>query len=208
MRPYGGRANSIMRHAAKSDFVPVRIGPTSARQYVTGLQALNLIDPEFESSGDWHMQGSWFVSAEGVHPRAYEALLANKARFGYVLATPAELLGEDRLFDARPSLQRLGHPEGDSTEPVWAAHHDRAIVDGAWKWLHPNPSLFPGPYYGPAVANWLWTNAQFAHLHRLARKVESTLSGNRRHLWATWMRDLTPDAEWERGTYLKGTRHD
>lgn len=61
MRPYGGRANLTMRHAAKSDFVPVRIGPTSAQQYITGLQALNLIDLQFESSGDWHMQGSWRI---------------------------------------------------------------------------------------------------------------------------------------------------
>ena len=118
LRPHEGGASLTMRYADKSDFMPIRKGSTYALQRATGQQALNLIDPEFESSGDWHMQGSWFAPAEGVHPKTYEALLANKARIGYVIATPAELLREERLLDARPSLQRLGHPEGDSTEPV------------------------------------------------------------------------------------------
>ena len=197
-----------MQPKAKASVVPVRIGETSPRQYITGLQALNLIDPDCESSGDWHMRGSWFVPSQGIRPQGFEALLANKDRSGFVLVTPAALLGEARLFDARPSLRRMGHPEGGADARVWAAHHDRAVVDGAWQWLHDCPFGFPGPYDGPMVAKWLWTDSQFEHLHRLARKVESELSGDARQLWSIWMRDLTPDADWERGTHLKGTRCD
>ena len=35
--------------------------------------------------------------------------------------------------DARPGLAQLGHPGGKATEIVWAASHDRAVVEEAWR---------------------------------------------------------------------------
>ncbi len=183
--------------------IPVRIPPTSVSQYLTGIHALNLVDPDCPSGGDWHAEGSWFVPAEGRTGNGMEMLLANKARNGFTLRTPANLLGWDRLFDARPSLRLIGHPQGSSAAPVWAARHDRAIADGAWDWLASRPTGFPGPYDGPSVAKWLWTEAQFGHLHRLVRALAAALEGEALRLWSRWTRDLSPDADWEKGTHMR-----
>ncbi len=198
-----GRPTRKHPMAAAEQAIPVRIGPTSVRHYISGHQALNLIDPDCPSSGDSQSDGAWFVPHQGRTRDGMDALIANRTQDGYLFRTPHELLGWDRLFDARPSLRFIGHPEGEADVPVWAAHHDRAIIDGGWSWLTEQPSGFPGSYDGPSVAEWLWTDVQFGHVHRLARKLETSLDGEARRLWRRWMRDLTPDAEWERGTHMR-----
>ena len=37
-----------------------------------------------------------------------------------------------RTADARGGLAQLGHPAGESSEGIWAASHDRAVVEAGW----------------------------------------------------------------------------
>ena len=60
MHPSGGRLSLAVRHAAKSNFVAVKMGSTITRHHITGLQGLNFIDPQFESSTEGQMRGSCF----------------------------------------------------------------------------------------------------------------------------------------------------
>ena len=102
--------------------VPVEMVPTTAREHITGVAALN-IPHAWRLGGDWHE--AWFdVKPTRVSPHH----LTDERRFGRLL----DRLGHGGLRDARPGLALLGHPAGNWPEKVWAATHERAVIEMAW----------------------------------------------------------------------------
>ena len=105
--------------------VPVEMVPTTAREHITGSAALN-IPHRWRLGGDWHQ--SWFdVRTTRVSPDQ----ITDERRFGRLL----DRLGRTGLRDARPGLGLLHHPARDWPEKVWAATHERAVVEMAWAQL-------------------------------------------------------------------------
>ena len=106
--------------------IPRIIRASSKQDYVTGWAALNLIDPEWPSGGDWHRSG-WRGPYDPARPWVNSATMsADRDRF-----STAQMLGDMRLYDGRESLAALPHPAARRNAPVWCAHHDRAIADMA-----------------------------------------------------------------------------
>ena len=114
------RETSASQRGAVED-VPVEMIPTTAREHITGFDALN-IPHAWRLGGDWHE--AWF----GVKPtRVSPHHITDERRFGRLL----DRLGHSGLRDARPGLTLLGHPAGDWPEKVWAATHERAVIEMA-----------------------------------------------------------------------------
>ncbi len=102
--------------------VPVEMVPTTAREHITGFAALN-IPHAWRLSGDWHE--AWFdIKPTRVSP----CHIINERRFGRLL----DRLGRGGLRDSRPGLALLGHPARNWPEKVWAATHERAVIEMAW----------------------------------------------------------------------------
>ena len=102
--------------------VPVEMVPTTAREHITGSAALN-IPYAWRLGGDWHQ--SWFdVKPNRVSPDQ----ITDEGRFGRLL----DRLGRGGLRDARPGLALLNHPAPDWPRKVWAATHERAVIEMAW----------------------------------------------------------------------------
>ena len=102
--------------------VPVKMVPTTAREHITGFAALN-IPHRWRLGGDWHE--AWFdVKPTRVSPHH----ITDEWRFGRLL----DRLGPGGLRDARPGLALLDHPARDWPHKVWAATHERAVIEMAW----------------------------------------------------------------------------
>ena len=116
---YPAQENAV-KHGVEP--VPVEMVPTTRRQHITGFAALN-IPHAWRLGGDWH--DAWFdVKPTRVAP--YH--ITDERRFGRLL----DRLGNRGLRDARPGLALLGHPAADWPEKVWAATHERAVIEMAW----------------------------------------------------------------------------
>ena len=105
--------------------VPRDVGPTSARQHITGSLALNIPYPRFWSSGDWHEHSAWF-GAESDQVSEYS--LASEQVHGPLL----DKLGNSGLRDARGGLATLGHPAARQSRRIWAATHEPAVLEWCW----------------------------------------------------------------------------
>ena len=102
--------------------IPVDLLPTTARNHITGFAALN-IPYVRRLSGDWHE--AWFdTRPESVAPFH----MTDEKLYGRLL----NRLGGSGLRDARGGLVLLGHPGGYYPEKVWAATHERAVLEMAW----------------------------------------------------------------------------
>ena len=102
--------------------VPVEMVPTTAREHITGFAALTIPHPG-RLGGDWHE--AWFdVRPTRVSPHH----ITDERRFKRLL----DQLRQAGLRDARPGLALLDHPARDWPEKVWAATHERAVVEAAW----------------------------------------------------------------------------
>ncbi|MCY4660200.1 MAG: hypothetical protein OXF93_10375 [Acidobacteria bacterium] len=102
--------------------VPVEMVPTTRREHITGFAALN-IPHALRLGGDWHE--AWLdVKPTQVSPHQ----ITDERRFGRLL----DRLGNSGLRDARRGLALLGHPAATWPEKVWAATHERAVIEMAW----------------------------------------------------------------------------
>ena len=172
--------------------VPKMIRTSSKQDYLTGWAALNLTDPEWPSSGDWHRSG-WRGPYDAARPWVNCATMsADQGRFATV-----RILGDMRLYDARESLAALPHPAARRDAPVWCAHHDRAIADLAWDFVN-------GPYqtgylkclYAPTVAEWLWDEPQLDNLKAMLEELTNHVPPASRRGWNQWRSELTMEADW------------
>ena len=116
---------SVPQQSGPKDF-PVEIVPTAARQHLTGFVALN-IPSRWRLGGDWH-NGSWF---DTVPSRIDSYQITDERRFARLL----DRLGPAGLRDARPGFAYLNHPAQHQRTKVWAATHERAVVEMAWAHL-------------------------------------------------------------------------
>ena len=155
---------------------PIQVDAGAPSACVTAGDALNLVDPETGWPADWH-DFCW----RSTHFPPRRAQQCSDPEF----CSAAALLGADRTFDARPSLQLLRHPAGERAAPVWCAHHDRAIVELAW-WLWNANYDAHWPIAPWTVADWLWTDAQMQSLKALAQKVEAGLPPAGVPGWRKW----------------------
>ena len=177
----------------KWTFVPITIPETSPENYITGLSALNLRDPDCWQSGDWHQRGSWFRAIEQIVPdSATKAIMSSDFRMG----APVNIMGDQRLCDARQGLGDLGHPDAKKPSRIWCAHHERAIADTAWMWMRDFPRIFPASVCAPTVAAFLWTDRQFENLHRLLDLLTPHVDIGCRDKWLSWKSELTQEADW------------
>ncbi len=120
--PQGLTSEASGSEQAAVEGVPVEMVPTTAREHITGFAALN-IPHAWRLSGDWHE--AWFdVKPTRVSP--YH--ITDERCFGRLL----DRLGRGGLRDARPGLALLGHPAQNWPEKVWAATHERAVIEMAW----------------------------------------------------------------------------
>lgn len=93
--------------------------------HITGMDALNL---PTGPAGDWH-GARWHVTV-GSAASTRTAETERLCKIGN------ELWGRKEIIDAREALQRIGHPEGNGEQPVWAATHARAVAEMVMAALH------------------------------------------------------------------------
>ena len=164
---------------------PIRVDAKRRDAGVAAEDALNLADPETILSGDWH-DFCWRDAA--FPPR--QALCADAPEFGVL----PNVLKTDRTFDARPSLRMLGHPAGLRRTPVWCSHHDRAVVEVAFRnWTTGLWTRWPvAPW---VIADWLGTEDQVRSLCALAERLEVQLPNALVEGWRSWRLSLDLFAE-------------
>ena len=108
-----------------------------------------------------------------------------------------DLLGRSGLRDARPALARLGHPAAEYPQKVWAAAHDRAVIEMMWKELH-------GPFgyqaAGRAVPAFYADDIpttypdQELRLHWWAWRLRKVVPPEGLAVWETWRREWWEDS--------------
>ncbi len=166
----------------------VELVPTTRRRHITGTTALN-IPGSYRLGGDWHEHSTWFSHRR---ERVNEGNLTNEETHSRLL----DLLGGWGLRDARRGLARLGHPGAESTKKVWAASHDRAVVEAGWKQLirwtacglsHPPFDLMELERLLPYPDQWV-------RLHWWAWRLRRVMTPAELELWDRWRKQWTP---WE-----------
>ena len=166
--------------------VPVEMVPTTAREHITGFAALN-IPHASRLGGDWHE--AWFdVKPTRVSPHH----ITNERCFKRLL----DRLGQGGLRDARPGLALLGHPARDWPEKVWAATHERAVMEMAWARLermtdkdmpaglppidrHDFYRILPHPDQWVRVRWWAW-------------RLRRVLTATELEVWDQWQKEWWP----------------
>lgn len=198
--PRGTRQSTPARSPTTADCpvseVPARVGKTSARRHITGMLALNIPNRWLTNGGDWHTYASWF----GTKPETIaQRHLTGEKSYGPLL----DALRQRGLRDARYGLRHLNHPDGWAKEKVWAATHERAIIEWAWmklQWLkqHCLNEDF-APFDGLQVSRWLAYPGQWIRLYWWAWLVRRTLDDDDARTWNRWRKQWTP---WPEGKVL------
>ena len=151
-----------------------------------GFAALN-IPHASRLGGDWHE--AWFdIKPTRVSPHH----ITNERCFKRLL----DRLGQGGLRDARPGLALLGHPAGDWPEKVWAATHERAVMEMAWARLermtgkdmpaglppidrHDFYRILPHPDQWVRVQWWAW-------------RLRRVLTATELEVWDQWQKEWWP----------------
>ena len=110
---------------AMMDLVADEATGTLPRRHITGTTALNIPQRRI-STGDWRQHATWFWHEPET---LSDHSLTDEPTYGHLLQVPDPW----GLRDARWGRAQLGHPAGTRTEPIWAATHDRAVVEEGWE---------------------------------------------------------------------------
>ena len=134
------------------------------------------------------MGSTWFSP---IPLSLVEGNYTNEETYGVVL----DRLGRSGLRDARSGLRTLNHPDGWSPTKIWAATHDRAVIEMAWKGIMIDREL--GKEWSPPIDNielarWLPYPHQWIRLHWWAWKLRWSLAGEERRKWDRWRNEWTP----------------
>ncbi len=172
-----------------SEGTPTTIGPTSPRRHITGTTAINIPYARMSQSGGWHTGSTWFSP---IPLSLHELNYTNEDTHSVVL----DRIGRSGLRDARRGLRTLGHPDGWSATKIWAATHDRAVIEIAWEGLmlerkYRKQRLAP-PIDNIELARWLPYPHQWIRLHWWAWRLRWSLTGEERHKWDRWRKEWTP----------------
>ena len=163
---------------------PVDVGPTTARRHITGSLALN-IPGVWRMSGDWHQHSAWFwVTRQHVR----ELDLTTDDVYGRLL----DRLGRSGLGDARKGLARLNHPAADQADRIWAASHERAVIEMAWAQLQGYVSLdldiAEPPVDRDELNRLLPFPDQWVRVHWWAWRLRAVMTRVERAGWDRWRR--------------------
>ena len=169
--------------------IAVRVERTSRRQHISGGMALNIPNSWLLNGGDWHEQAAWFATrAETLRTTD----ITDEATYGRLL----DLLGRAGLRDARRGLRHLDHPDGWNRNRIWAATHERAVLEWAWRTLMRDGGKCSDrerpPFDGLQVARWLAYPGQWLRLHWWAWRISRMLDGKEREIWDGWRSKWTP----------------
>ena len=172
--------------AAALESFPVGLVPTTPRRHVTGAAALNL-PHRWRLGGDWHQ--SWF----GVRPTELAPdLLTDERRFARLL----DRLGRAGLRDARPGLALIGHPGRRAPSKVWAATHERAVVETAWARLQriAGTEVAPGlpPIDREDFYRVLPHPDQWGRVRWWAWRLRAVLTPDELAIWTEWQKEWWP----------------
>ena len=168
--------------------IPIEVGPTSPRMHITAERALDLpCKREFcRCCGSGN---GWFREAR--QPPAWPDV-TNEEEYGPLL----DLLGRNGLRDARPALARLGHPTAEYPQKVWAATHDRAVIEMMWKELHgPCGYQAAGRAIPAFYADDIPTTYpdQVLRLHWWAWRLRKMVPPEGLAVWESWRREWWDD---------------
>ena len=173
--------------------VPIDLVPTTPRRHITGSLALNIPYVHRHSSGDWHPT-VWF---DTTPRRLAPHHVTDEAVYGRLL----DLLGNSGLRDARRGLATLRHPGGEAPEKVWAATHERAVIELAWDQLQSTvgTGLAPGwpPIDNDDYFRLMRYPDQWVRIRWWSWHVCGILTEEELAIWEEWRRDWWP---WETGT--------
>ena len=164
----------------------VQLVATSRRRHITGTTALN-IPAGWRLGGDWHQGSTWFAP----RPEALDDRdLTSEQTHGRLL----DLLGGRGLRDARRGLARLGHPGAESRAKVWAASHDRAVIEAGWHMLMrwTKCGLTHPPFDLMELERLLPHPDQWVRLHWWAWRLRRVMTPTERELWDRWRKQWTP----------------
>ncbi len=160
---------------------PAGIGRTTRRHHLTGTAALN-IPRIWLPGGDWHMGSSWHNA---------DPWWLGDSAYSSGPADLADLIGLGGVVDARPGLQGLGHPAGNRREPVWAAAHDRAALEIAWRAFSAIRRA-PGGLDPGELSRWLQWPPHWVRLKWWAGRLTRRLNGPRREEWIAITKEWSP----------------
>ena len=168
--------------------IAVRVGPTTPRQHISGGMALNIPNNWLLNGGDWHQHAAWFATtAETLLPTD----ITDEATYGRLL----DLLGRAGLRDARRGLRQLDHPDGWNRSRIWAATHERAIIEWAWEELMRTSGRSGdrqcAPFDRLQVARWLPYRGQWLRLRWWTWRTSMVLDEDERAIWDRWHRQWT-----------------
>ena len=180
------REHDNISPAARPNHIPVEMVPTTAREHITGSATLNIPNPRREV-GDWHE--AWFdIEPRRVAPEH----VTDEKHFGPLL----DRLGSKGLRDARAGLALLGHSAGSAPARIWAATHERAVMETAWARLQRMtgkdmpvglPPIDHHDFYRVLPHPDQWVRVRWC-----AWRLQKVLTPAERTLWSVWHRERWP----------------
>lgn len=168
---------------------PIELVRTSLRRHITGTSALNIPERRI-NTGDWHELSTWFADRPG---RVEEWQLTNEKGDRRLL----DHLGQWGIRDARPGLARLQHPGAKEDRVVWAASHDRAVIEESWRRLSEveGPGARPAPFDQHELQKMLGYPDQWIRVRWWAWRLRGVMTASERELWDSWREEWWP---WDR----------
>ena len=175
------------------DWPPIESGamlikPTTRRVHITGMAALNIPDLR-NHGGDWHKHSTWFAPVQ-------QSVRDDDYTIDEIYRVVNDRLGPFGIHDARKGLRSLGHPGGNDPDPIWAATHDRAVIEMAWHWLMTQKvwehAADTPPIDPLELTRWLFSPFHWIRLYWWAWKLRWSLSGTQRQRWDGWRREWHP----------------
>ena len=173
--------------------VPIDLVPTTPRHHITGSLALNIPYVHRHSSADWHPTVWFHTTPTRLAPHH----VTDEAVYRRLL----DLLGNSGLRDARRGLATPRHPGGEAPEKVWAATHERAVIELAWDQLQSTvgTGLAPGwpPIDNDDYFRLMRYPDQCVRIRWWSWHVRGILTEEELAIWEEWRRDWWA---WETGT--------
>ena len=166
--------------------IPIEVGPTSPRTHITGQRALEIPCRRHRGGCSCCRSNAWFREAR--QPPSWPDVTTEE-QYGPLL----DVLGRSGLRDARPGLARLGHPAAAYPRKVWAATHERAVIEMTWKALYESryrdaarQRPIPAFYFDdlPTVYP-----DQVLRLHWWAWRLRKAVPPERLAVWDSWRRE-------------------